>query len=182
MIHEIDEIWKDSHDRLAAFIGSRVGHDDAEDILHEVFLKMRMKLHQLENPDHVKAWMFRIASNAIIDHFRSERPTEELPEWLAETEADPAEEAKNELSQCLRPMIEALPPDYQEAVLLSELDGRSQREVAETQGLSLSGAKSRLQRGRAMLREMIAACCTLELDRGGKILDFENKSSSGSCC
>lgn len=79
-------------------------------------------------------------------------------------------------------MIEALPPDYQEAVDLSDLQGRTQREVAATQGLSLSGAKSRVQRGRVILREMLAACCALELDRDGKILDYDKKNSSCSHC
>ena len=79
-------------------------------------------------------------------------------------------------------MIEALPPDYQEAVDLSELQGRTQREVAATQGLSLSGAKSRVQLGRVILREMLAACCALELDRDGKILDYDKKNSSCSHC
>ena len=79
-------------------------------------------------------------------------------------------------------MIEELPPNYREAVFLAELQGRTQREVAEDQGLSLSGAKSRVQRGRAMLQEMLAACCEVELDRRGHILDYEKRNSFCARC
>ena len=182
MTPEIEHVWRQYHEKLGAFIRGRVGAEDADDILHDLFLKMRAKLPQLEDPDHLQSWLFRIASNAIIDHYRSKRPTEELPEWLAEPEADPADRAKTELSECLRPMIEELPPDYQEAVYLAELQGRTQREVAAAQGLSLSGAKSRVQRGRAMLQEMLAACCDLELDQQGHLLDYEQRNSSCSRC
>ena len=182
MTPDIEQVWRQYHDKLGSFIRNRVGEEDCADILHELFLKMRAKLPQLENPDRLQSWLFRIASNAIIDHYRSKRPTEELPEWLAEPEADPAERAKTELSACLRPMIEELPADYQEAVYLAELQGRTQREVAESQGLSLSGAKSRVQRGRAMLREMLASCCDLELDRRGHILDYDKRNPSCSRC
>lgn len=50
MTRHIDEVWRESQEKLAAFIGSRVGYDDTADLLQEVFLKMRTKLHQLENP------------------------------------------------------------------------------------------------------------------------------------
>ena len=182
MTPEIEHVWRQYHGKLSAFIRSRVAEEDADDILHDLFLKMRAKLPQLENPDRLQSWLFRIASNAIIDHYRSKRPTEELPEWVAEPEADPADRAETELSPCLRPMIEELPPDYREAVYLSELQDRTQREVAEVQGLSLSGAKSRVQRGRAMLQEMLAACCDLELDRRGHIIDYDKRNSSCSRC
>ena len=182
MTPEIEHVWRQYHEKLGAFISGRVGAEDADDILHDLFLKMRAKLPQLEDPDRLQSWLFRIASNAIIDHCRSKRPTEELPEWLAEPEADRADRTKTELSECLRPMIEELPPDYQEAVYLAELQGRTQREVAAAQGLSLSGAKSRVQRGRAMLQEMLAACCDLELDQQGHLLDYEKRNSSCSRC
>ena len=108
MTPEIEHVWRQYHEKLRAFIRGRVGAEDADDILHELFLMMRAKLPQLENPDRLQSWLFRIASNAIIDHYRSKRPTEELPEWVAEPEADPAERAKTELSACLRPMIDEL--------------------------------------------------------------------------
>ena len=182
MTPEIEHVWRQYHRKLGAFIRSRVAEEDADDILHDLFFKMRAKLPQLENPDRLQSWLFRIASNAIIDHYRSKRPTEELPEWVAEPGADPGEQAKTELAACLRPMIEELPPDYREAVYLAELQGRTQREVAEVQGLSLSGAKSRVQRGRAMLQEMLAACCDLKLDRRGHIIDYDKRNSSCSRC
>jgi RNA polymerase sigma-70 factor (ECF subfamily) len=69
-------------------------------------------------------------------------------------------------------MIEELPDEYQVALRLTELEGLTQQELAARTGLSLSGAKSRVQRGRKMLREMLLACCHFEFDRHGKVIDY----------
>ena len=69
-------------------------------------------------------------------------------------------------------MIAALPDPYREALILSEYQGLSQKDVADRLGISLSGAKSRVQRARRQLREMFLACCHFEMDRRGRILDY----------
>ena len=73
-------------------------------------------------------------------------------------------------------MVEALPTRYRDAVELVELRGMKQREAAEKLGLSLSGAKSRVQRGREKLRELMLECCHFQFDRSGKVMDFEPRS------
>jgi RNA polymerase sigma-70 factor (ECF subfamily) len=101
--------------------------------------------------ERLPAWVFAIARNAIADHFRrNSKPVESLPDDFdvaTEQEGDPEATAVNELSRCLEPMIEALPPPYRSAIRLTELEGMTQSEAAAHERLSVSGMKTRVQRG-----------------------------------
>ena len=179
----MEEIWREYHAALWAFIRRRVGDEaTADDILQEVFLKMHGGLASLKDETKLKGWLYRTARNAILDHFRAVKPVMEVPDWLAQPETEPAETARQELARCLQPMIRQLPEKYREAIELSELQGLAQREVAELQSLSLSGAKSRIQRGRALLKEMLAECCRLEFDHGGRLSDYQRRKKSCDSC
>jgi len=123
-------------------------------------------------------WLYQIARNAVIDHYRARRPTEELPVDLASAEGEKSDAARRELAECITPLVDALPEHYRDAVRLSELHGLTQQETARRLGLSLSGAKSRVQRARRLLEEMLLACCRVELDGRGAIVDYE---SAGGC-
>lgn len=161
-----DQVWRDWHTALRRYIRHRMPQAaDADDVLHEVFLKIAAHLAGLREPGRLAGWLYRIADHAIADHYRSRRPWDALPEDLPAPERTADDTAA--LAACLRPMIEALPETYRQAVLWSEIDGLSQREVAERLGLSLSGAKSRVQRGREKLRVMVLDCCHVEADGDG---------------
>ena len=175
-----ENIWLDYHARLRAFILSRISDSSASDeILQEVFLKMHTGLASLKDETKLKSWLYRITRNAMIDYFRAHRSTAELPDMLEQPETDSGEKVAQELSQCLQPMIQKLPESCREAIILSELKGFSQKDVARMQGISLSGTKSRVQRGRARLKETLADCCRLEFDRGGRLSGYEPEG--GSC-
>ena len=178
-----EKIWQEYHSRLRAFIKSRIIDDTAtDDILQNVFLKMHTGLDSLKDETKLKSWLYQIARNAIIDYFRSQKPTVDIPEWFPQPENDPSEKVTQELSECLQPMIQLLSENYREAVILSELRGLTQKEVAKVQGTSLSGAKSRVQRGRALLKNMLAECCRLEFDHSGRLCDYERKDGSCDAC
>ena len=179
-----ESVWQEYQARLRAFIKGRVADASAaDDILQEVFLKMHAGLASLRDESKLRSWLYRIARNAIVDHYRARTPTVALPEWLTHPEADPGDQVPQELSACLQPMIQLLPETYREAVILSELQGLTQKEVGRRQGLSLPGAKSRIQRGRALLREMLTDCCRFEFDRRGRVCAYEQKEgkSCGAC-
>lgn len=160
------QVWRDWQAALRRYVARRVRQPaDADDVLHEVFLKIEAHLSGLREPGRLAAWLYRIADHAIADHYRRERPWEALTDDLPASES--AEDGAAALAACLRPMIEALPETYRQAVLWSEIDGLPQREVAERLGLSLSGAKSRVQRGRDKLRDMVSACCHVEVHGEG---------------
>jgi RNA polymerase sigma-70 factor (ECF subfamily) len=155
-----EKVWQEYHSKLRAFIKSRISDDTAsDDILQNVFLKMHSGLATLKDETKLQGWLYQIARNAIIDYYRSQKPTVDIPEWFPHPETDPSEKITQELSECLQPMIQLLPENYREAVILSELKGLTQKEVAKVQGTSLSGAKSRVQRGRVLLKKMLAECC-----------------------
>jgi RNA polymerase sigma-70 factor (ECF subfamily) len=180
-----EKIWLEYHSRLRAFIATRISDAAArDDILQEVFLKMHTGLTSLKDRTKLKNWLYQITRNAVIDYFRAQKPTVELPESLPQTkdDADAGAEAIEDLSSCLQPMIQNLPASCREAVILSELQGYTQKDVAKMQGISLSGAKSRVQRGRAQLKEMLADCCRLEFDHRGRLSGYEQKDPTSNDC
>lgn len=178
-----EEVWQEYHSKLRAFIRRRISDDTAtDDILQEVFVKMHSGLASLKDATKLPSWLYQIARNAIADHYRLQRPTVEIPEWLTNPVPDAKEKMTQELSDCLLPMIERLPETYREAVTLSEIKGVRQKDVAEMQGTSLSGAKSRVQRGRALLKEMLADCCLLEFDHQGRLCCYQRKIKADNSC
>lgn len=179
----IEGIWKAYHAGLLGFIRRRI--DDpatAEDILQDVFMRVLSRIDTLVDADKIKGWLYRIARNAIIDHYRASGKTVPLPEDIAAPEAEASEQARQEIEGCVLPFILNLPDKYREAVMLSEIDGLTQKQLAERQGISLSGAKSRVQRGRAMIKAMLSACCRFQFDRRGTMVGYEAKGSDCKDC
>ena len=183
MAELIEQLWLDYHTRLLNFIKSRVNNEAvAEDILQDVFVRIQTRIDTLKDENRVASWLYQITRNAIVDYFRASKSMEELPENLNAPAEDPADKARKEIECCLEPMIENLPPIYRQAIVLSELEGLSQKEIGRKQGLSLSGAKSRIQRGRLMLKEMLLDCCQFEFDNRGKVVDCQDKGGACNQC
>ncbi len=180
MIDHTEQTWKIYHAKLHSFIQSRVGDTSiADDILQEVFLRIHSAIGSLKKESKIQSWIYQITRNAIIDHYRAQHKMGELPEELAATELELSDRARQDIDDCLMPMIGNLPDTYREALMLSEIEGRTQKEVAEIQSLSVSGAKSRVQRGRAMFKDMLFDCCKFEFDHRGNVMDYERKDD---CC
>jgi len=112
-----------------------------------------------------------------MDFYRERQPYEELPEDLVAEDQDTGKQAREELAQCLRPLIDELPEKYGTPLRLAELEGMSQQGIADKLGLSLSGAKSRVQRSRVKFREHMMACCDFEVGQEG-ITDYSPKDST----
>jgi RNA polymerase sigma factor, SigZ family len=177
-----DQLWRAYRAELLRFVLKRVRDEAfAEDIVHEVLCKAYSRQDTLKDFRKLRLWLYQIARNAIVDYYRSEKPLEPLPEELVAEEAEGVESTEQELARCLLPLVNNLPPPYRRAVTLAELKGLTQREVASRLGLSLSGAKSRVQRGRKMLGESLLDCCQIELDRRGSIVDYECRKACDVC-
>jgi RNA polymerase sigma-70 factor (ECF subfamily) len=183
MEEPLEILWDRYSQRLGAFIRSRVENDaEAEDILQEVFIRIHRNLCCQEDWDKPESWIYQIARNLIIDYYRKRRTWVELPdnlpaepdwgEWV-NLEDDP----EAQLALSLKELIDELPEPYRQALILTEYQGLSQKQLAESQGISLSGAKSRVQRARQKLRDMLLNCCHFELDRRGRVLDYYQR-----CC
>lgn len=167
----LEHIWNEFAGKLRQFIRHRVSDpESAEDILQDVFLKIHSRLSQLKDPAKLQGWLYLIARNAVIDHYRARRETVPVPEDLtSDAGSEPLE--REELKASFRRMIFNLPEPYREALVLTEFDGMTQKALAKRLGISFSGAKSRVQRGRAQLKEMLHECCVFEFDRRGRVID-----------
>lgn len=174
------QIWEEFHGRLLAFVVGRVGDRTiAEDILQDVFLKVHGSVDQLRDETKIASWVYQVARNAVIDYYRSHRRSEELDEELPADTPPAALVAEQRLADGLHLMIEELPEKYREALRLTEIEGLTQAEMAERLGLSVSGAKARVQRGREQLREILLDCCHVELDQHGRVIDYVKRPV---CC
>jgi RNA polymerase sigma-70 factor, ECF subfamily len=183
----VETLWDGFASQLRGFIRSRVrDHAAAEDILQDVFLKIHQRLPALRSSEKAESWVYQIARNAVADYFRRAggpvEPVAEVPEPTAESPETP----KPDLAPAIRRFVEQLPVDFRDALVATEWEGLTQADYAARRGLSLSGAKSRVQRARAELRRLLDDCCRFELDRRGNVLEAVprrgNSPCDGVCC
>ena len=183
-----NEIWAELHARLRGFVGRRIADPHAaDDIAQEVLLRLHRSLGDLRTEDRLDAFAYRIARNAIIDHYRATGAAKETPaasdEFSARLESivadEPAQtEGREQLARCLEPLVEQLSPRYRDALRLTDLGEHSQVEAARLVGLSVPGMKARVQRARAQLRVLLTDCCRVTLDRSRHIAEVER---TGQC-
>jgi len=205
-------IWNNFSDHLFNFILQQVkSKSHASDILQDVFIKVHKNRNQLKEVEKLESWLFRITRNTITDHFRKNQKelklTNEIP--TVETEAISLEQTKNlqfmadlfaqrleefdgeidydlekaiEFFKTMCPFMENLDPKYAEAVFWIDWHGMPQKDFADKVGISLSGAKSRVQRGREHLKSLFNQCCEFEYDKRGQVIDFNRRPSSNCGC
>ncbi|AFV01169.1 RNA polymerase sigma factor SigZ [Dehalobacter sp. DCA] len=138
----------------------------------------------LKDDAKINAWIYRITRNTIVDYYRKQNKSIALMKFtenLTNVE-DEDLSASGEIASCLKTMIEHLPEKYKEAIMLTEFYELTQKELSERLGLSLSGAKSKVQRARGLLKEMLLGCCHLEFDRLGNIIEYSHKTKDCKFC
>jgi len=197
MTQDVKDIWQEVHRRLRTFIARRVANEaEVEDILQEVFLRLHRRLDSLKDPRRLVSWVFQITRHAIADFYRAPEPKREVPAGLAADmeAAHPATaqpltglsadsgQLHEELAACMRPMIEQLSTQYREAVTLVELEGLTQQAAAKRLGLSVSGMKSRVQRGRQQLKRLLDECCVIHLDRRRRVAEYAVRDPQCTPC
>lgn len=176
-----DQLWHTYRAELHRFVISRVSdRDAAEDLVHDVLVRAYAKRGQLHDPENLRGWLYGITRNAIFDYYRAARPSEPLPEEILDESEE--ETAGQQLAACLEPLIRQLPGEYGEALMLAEVQRIPQAEVASRIGLSVSGAKSRIQRARRMLKDIVLECCRIEFDHQGRVMDYEQLGSCEAPC
>lgn len=168
-------IWNAFHVPLAGFIRKRVRDETmVEDLLQEVFLKIHQSIDTLHDVRKLESWIYQIARHTIVDAYRRTRPAASLEssEALALPEELPTDDVVSALFPCVRAMVNNLPELDRQALVLTEYRGLTQKELSEHLGISISGAKSRVQRARARLKQQLLACCHFELDRRGHVINY----------
>lgn len=176
----VEQAWTAFHAPLLQFVRRRVSDESsAEDILQDVFLKVHTHIGTLSDTAKLQGWLYQLARNAIIDYYRRSRVMVDVPEQLPAIAEEEENDAVARLTPAVKAMVAALPEIYREALRLTEYEGLTQKQLAERLGISISGAKSRVQRARQMLRQMLLDCCHFELDRRNAIISYQPRCA---CC
>ncbi len=182
MTTDVTTIWTDFHKELKDFIAKKIRNSaDTDDILQEVFIKIIRNIGKVKQSENLRQYLFGIVRNSINDYFRNKRHDIndiEIPEKLSEEEAHSLNATIADC--CIKPFINKLPGKYREALLITEFQDVSQKDLAEKLNISYSGAKSRVQRGKEKLKELILNCCACESDHYGNLIGIEKNNCNCS--
>ncbi len=180
------ELWHSAAERLRPFVARRVPAADVDDVLQDVFVRMQRGLGSLREEERFTSWLFQVARSSVAEHVRGRARHPVAHDANVELPAEASEvddhEASRSLSSCVSLFVARLPAPYREAVTLVELEGMTAREAAAMVGISVSGMKSRVQRGRQQLREMFDRCCEIALDARGKVTEFASRAPGCTNC
>lgn len=170
----IEQIWVDLHEELRKFIFSKVRDMSiCEDILQDVFVKIQLNIHTLSNHSKLTSWVYQITRNTIADYYRRHTALSGVSYYeLAEEETE--EPLYQRLSNCINQKIHKLPKKYKQALLLTYHEDYSQTALAEKLNLSYSGAKTRVQRGREKLKNLIRGCKNVKMNGKGELAGYTN--------
>lgn len=185
-----EQMWAEVIAQLRAFVGHRIADPQrAEDLVGEILLRIHQNLGSIDDRERLTHWVSRIARNAVIDEYRrAARAREHLVPAPEDTAAvDDLHEVDEsavltDLARCLHPLLNGLPAEQHRAVRMIDPDGLPQASAARIEGVSLSGMKSRVQRGRRRLAELLDQCCTLTLDVRGVPMDYARTSGCDGGC
>jgi RNA polymerase sigma-70 factor (ECF subfamily) len=178
MTTEITSIWDNFHKELKSFIQNKTRNAaDTDDILQDAFIRIIRNLDKVNQSDNLRHYLYGIVRNAIYDHFNRKKTviyTDELKDVLSDEEARDLNAAVAEC--CIKPFINKLPDHYRDALLITEFQDISQKELAVRLNISYSGAKSRVQRGKEKLKELLLECCPYKSDPYGNLIIAEEKN------
>jgi RNA polymerase sigma-70 factor (ECF subfamily) len=180
--------WREVEAKLRPYVARRVpSQADVDDVVQETFARMYRGLPELSDSERFGAWVYRIAASAIADHRRA-RARHPVATSDVTSDREPAsdggpasssagdENLEADLAQCVALFVARLPSPYREAITLTELEGLTQKEAADMLGVSVSGMKSRVQRGRERIRHMFEECCEISVDCRGHVTDCTPRS------
>lgn len=178
-----EQVWLTMRKELAGFFRRRIGDEHTvEDLVSETFLRVHASLDSVRDEERIDAWVWRIARGVLVDHRRRARSEElESPEGVEQPDGGVSNFNAEVNSWLAEYLAKQLPHEQREAVELSDVQGLTQPVIAQRLGLSLTATKSRVQRGRQRLRELVASCCHLEFDSHENVVGY-TKRKSGSCC
>jgi RNA polymerase sigma-70 factor (ECF subfamily) len=179
-----ENIWDEFSIPLKRYIKRRISNEqDADDILQTIFVKLLTNLSSLKDTNKLHSWVYTITRNAINDYYKSQKQLLNIDDYFDEIQMEENNDGtvNDEIAEGLKCMIQCLPEKYKEAIILTEFQNLTQNELAERMGLSLSGAKSRVQRARKHLKEMMLSCCDFDKDHRGNIIDYKRKSETFDC-
>jgi RNA polymerase sigma-70 factor (ECF subfamily) len=170
---DFNTVYSAFYPRILRYLARLVGPDEAEDVSQEVFVKISRSLGDYRG-EGISSWVYRIATNAAMDRRRRTSPIA-IPaeeETMAPDSADTAEQRliRGEMSECVRGLVDGLPDTYRAVLILSEIEGLADAEIASVVGATLETVKIRLHRARRRLREALVGRCNLYHDGDDRLL------------
>lgn len=169
---ETQKIWNNFNNELYFFILKKVKNKDVtNDIFQNTFLKIHKNLFQLKKEEKVKAWVFQIARNEIVNYFNKESIY--VGEFDANKEIDL--QKYNHIC-CFDKFLNDLPEIYNQVIELVYIKGQKQKDVAEILEISLENVKARIRRAKGILKKNFNECCKYELDKNGNLIGESNCS------
>ena len=181
---ELATIYTDFRKVLLSFIKSKVNnHQDAEDILQNVFVKVATGVNDLDRKEKLQSWIYTIARNSIVDYYRSNSAKKgiAIEDDISESfSGDEYNDTTKGLDCCLINFVDQLPEEYRNVILDVEMNGLKQKDLGEKYGLAYSSIRSRVQRGRYKLKQLLLGCCNIQWDTRGNILDVQSRSGCNS--
>ncbi|USD67771.1 sigma-70 family RNA polymerase sigma factor [Vibrio sp. SCSIO 43136] len=177
----IESVWLTYQTNLRAFLSSKLESPaDVDDVLQEVLIKTYQNLDQLKDSAKLKSWLFQIANHALMDHFRNQKPSDELSDFHTEEPVTLA--TIDQLTDCVIPFIEALPEQDANLLKAIEISGVSQKQYALENNIKYSTLKSRVKKSRQTLHQLFNQCCSFSVDHQGNLSDITPKKSKCAGC
>ena len=172
---EVSSLWLSYKNGLKFYILKKVKNEDiANELSHEVLMKVYNSCCSENEIMNVRSWMFQIAHNTTVDYFKKEKKfTNQVPDVFEDMESTSYKEAEG----IVQPLLQLLPEKYAVPLRLSDIEELKQAEVAKMLNLSLTAVKSRIQRARKLLKEKIIECSNLETDKKGNLISLEIKTT-----
>lgn len=182
---DFQEIYTAFQPKILGYLTRMLGAAEAEELTQEVFLKVDKGLKAFRGEARLSTWIYRIATNAALDRLRSASYRQQAREGVGEDASGEPQDRnvwsgekkpgadqqliRQEMNSCIRGYIDQLPEDYRAVLVLSEVEGFKNREIAEILEVSLDTVKIRLHRARARLKESLGRHCNFYLDEQSEL-------------
>ena len=189
---KFSDIYKEFYPKITHYLTRLVGDHEAEDVAQVVFEKVNKNLSTFKGKSKVSTWIFRIATNTALDRLKSPsykrtpsgplapvplQAVENIENVLSKPTSPDQKVIRDEMSDCIREFVHRLPHDYRTIIILNELKGFTNKEIAEILEISLDTAKIRLHRARAQLKKSLESGCDFYLDESSEIMCDRKQST-----
>ncbi|PWJ42917.1 sigma-70 family RNA polymerase sigma factor [Sediminitomix flava] len=167
---DINSIVKEFYTFLKAYLIKKTGDENlAEDVVQEVMIKLIESCQGEKEIGNLKAWLFQVSRNTLYDFYQKNKLEISFgDEW--EKQDGAAEIPKLLTEDYIIPMIQLLPEKNAQILMMSDIEQKPQKEIAEQLGLGLSATKMRIQRARTQLYQLFVDCCEIEYDQNGSFV------------
>jgi RNA polymerase sigma-70 factor (ECF subfamily) len=177
---EFQQIFNEYQPRILQYLTRLTDKYEAEDLSQDVFIKVEKGLKNFRGESKLSTWIYRIATNTAIDRMRNPSIKYEMNEGIStkqeqvdefntedqdlytgeRAESTDQQFVREEMNSCIRSFIEKLPDNYRAVIILSELEGLKNKDIAEILKISLDTVKIRLHRARGQLRKKLESNCS----------------------